>query len=157
LSSSYRSGRVTSWLKLKSTDRKPFVIAGYVPSTVDKKAVGALVLGEYVDGKLIPSGHVGSGFSAAVSRELFATLDPLRPTTARQNDEPAVAKAAKWADPSLVAEVESRPRTGGDIIRHATFREIVEGADPKKITREPSAPAKPTKEPAPLVRLTNPS
>src|SRR5262249_32414949 len=71
LSSSYRSGRVTSWVKLKSTDRRPFVIAGYVPSTVDKKAIGALVLGEHVDGKLVPSGHVGTGFSAAVARELF--------------------------------------------------------------------------------------
>src|SRR5262249_13721684 len=157
LSSSYRSGRVTSWLKLKSTDRKPFVIAGYVPSTVDKKAVGALVLGEYVDGKLVPSGHVGSGFSAAVSRELFAKLDPLRTTTAPLNDETAVAKGAKWVKPELVAEVEYRTRTGTDVIRHATFRELVEGADPKKITREPSAPAKPAKETAPLVRLTNPS
>jgi len=157
LSSPYLSGRVTSWLKLKSTDRKPFVIAGYMPSTVDKKAVGALVLGEYVGGKLVPSGHVGSGFSAAVSRELFGKLDPLRTTTAPIKDETAVAKGAKWVEPVLVAEVEYRTRTGTDIIRHATFRELVEGADPKKITREPSAPARPAKESAPLVRLTNPS
>src|SRR5215468_950175 len=155
-SAPYVSGRVTSWLKLKSTDRKPFVIAGYVPSTVDKKAVGALVLGEYADGKLIASGHVGSGFSAAVSRELFAKLDPLRTTTAQLKDETAVAKGAKWVEPTLVAEVEYRTRTGSDIIRHATFRELVEGADPKKIAREPSASAKPTREAAPLVRLTNP-
>src|SRR5262249_29327985 len=60
LSSPYRSGRVTSWVKLKSTDRKPFVIAGFVPSTVDKKAIGVLVLGEYVGGKLVPSGHCGT-------------------------------------------------------------------------------------------------
>jgi bifunctional non-homologous end joining protein LigD len=156
LSSPYRSGRVTSWVKLKSTDRRPFVVAGYVPSTVAKNAIGALVLGEYVDGKLVPSGHVGSGFSAAVARELWEKLDPLRTKTAPLKDETAVAKGAKWVEPALVAEIEYRSRTGTDIIRHATFRELVEGADPKKIVREASAPAKQVEETAPLVRLTNP-
>jgi bifunctional non-homologous end joining protein LigD len=131
LSSPYRSGRVTSWVKLKATDRRPFVIAGYVPSTVAKNAIGALVLGEYVDGKLVPSGHVGSGFSAAVARELWQKLDPLRTKGASIKDETAVAKGAKWVEPVLVAEIEYRSRTGTDIIRHATFRELVEGADPK--------------------------
>jgi bifunctional non-homologous end joining protein LigD len=156
LSSTYRSGRVTSWVKVKSTARTPFVIAGYVPSTVDKKSIGALVLGEYVDGKFVPSGHVGSGFSAAMARELFEKLDPLRTKTAPLKDETAVAKGAKWVDPVLVAEIEYRTRTGTDIIRHATFRELVEGADPKTIVRQPSAPAKPAKDAAPAVRLTNP-
>jgi bifunctional non-homologous end joining protein LigD len=156
LSSPYRSGRVTSWVKLKATDRRPFVIAGYVPSTVAKNAIGALVLGEYVDGKLVPSGHVGSGFSAAVARELWQKLDPLRTKGASLKDETAVAKGAKWVEPVLVAEIEYRSRTGTDIIRHATFRELVEGADPKKIVREACAPAKQTTETAPQVRLTNP-
>ena len=156
LSSPYRSGRVTSWVKLKSTDRKPFVIAGYVPSTVDKKAVGALVLGEYVGGKLVPSGHCGSGFSAALSRELFEKLDPLRTKTAPLQDETAVAKGAKWVEPVLVAEIEYRTRTGTDIIRHATFRELVEGVDPKKITRERATPTKQMADATPAVRLTNP-
>jgi bifunctional non-homologous end joining protein LigD len=156
LSSPYRSGRVTSWVKLKATDRRPFVIAGYVPSTVAKNAIGALVLGEYVDGKLVPSGHVGSGFSAAVARELWQKLDPLRTKGASLKDETAVTKGAKWVEPVLVAEIEYRSRTGTDIIRHATFRELVEGADPKKIVREASAPATQTTETAPQVRLTNP-
>ena len=156
LSSPYRSGRVTSWVKLKSTDRRPFVIVGYVPSTVAKNAIGALVLGEYVDGKLVASGHVGSGFSAAVARELWEKLDPLRTKTPPLKDESAVAKGAKWVEPVVVAEIEYRSRTGTDIIRHATFRELVESADPKKIVREASAPAKQVEEAAPLVRLTNP-
>ncbi|MGH6927393.1 MAG: DNA ligase D, partial [Dongiaceae bacterium] len=156
LSSPYRSGRVTTWVKVKSTDRAPFVVAGFVPSSVAKTAIGALVLAEYADGKLVPSGHVGSGFSAAVAGELWKKLDPLRTKTAPIKDETAVAKGAKWVEPVLVAEIEYRSRTGGGLIRHATFRELVEGADPAKVVRDVAAATGPTKESAPLVRLTNP-
>ena len=51
------------WIKSKCTDRQEFVIAGYVPSTVDKDAVGSLVLGYYQDGALVHAGRVGTGFS----------------------------------------------------------------------------------------------
>ena len=44
LDAPYRSGRVKTWLKVKSSQSDSFVIAGFVPSTVDPKAVGALVL-----------------------------------------------------------------------------------------------------------------
>jgi len=42
--SPYRSGRVKTWLKVKSSQSDSFVIAGFIPSTVDKTAVAALVL-----------------------------------------------------------------------------------------------------------------
>jgi bifunctional non-homologous end joining protein LigD len=157
LSSPYRSGRVTTWVKLKSIERKPFVVAGFVPSSVAKNAIGALVLGEYVDGTLVASGHVGSGFSAAVARELWQKLDPLRTQTAPLKDETAVAKGAKWVKPELVAEIEYRNRTGTGIVFHATFRDLVEGADPQEAVREKSTSAKRGSEPAPPVKLTNPS
>jgi ATP-dependent DNA ligase len=76
-SAPYRSGRVTTWLKLKSTAQGPFVVAGFIPSSVQKNAVGALVLAEHVDGKLTASGHVGSGFSAGDAAELWRRLEPL--------------------------------------------------------------------------------
>src|SRR5262249_52024920 len=95
----YRSGRVTTWLKLKCAERGDFVVAGFVPSTVARNAIGALVLAEHSGGTLIPSGHVGSGFSAAVAAELWRKLDPLRTKTAPIEDETAVAKGAKWVEP----------------------------------------------------------
>ena len=61
----YRSGRVKTWLKVKSSQSDSFVIAGFVPSTIDPKSVGALVLGEYAGNRLMPVGHCGSGFTAA--------------------------------------------------------------------------------------------
>ena len=45
----YRSGRGEHWLKAKAVLRQEFVILGYIPSTVAKGLVGALLLG-YFDG-----------------------------------------------------------------------------------------------------------
>ena len=156
LSAPYQSGRSNSWVKIKATERGEFVIAGFVTSTVSKRAIGALVLGEHVGGKLVPSGHVGSGFSATDASNLWKLLDPMRTSTAPLKDETAVAKGAKWVEPRLVAEIEFRSRTGGELIRHATFREIVEGADPAKVVRKSGTATKRPAEAAPPVKLTNP-
>lgn len=156
LSTPYQSGRTKNWVKVKATERGEFVIAGFVVSTASKRAVGALVLGEHVGGKLVPSGHVGSGFSVSDSSMLWRKLDPMRTSTAPLKDETAVAKGAKWVEPRLVAEIEYRGRTGGGLIRHATFREIVEGADPAKVVRERTASARQPAEAVPPVKLTNP-
>jgi bifunctional non-homologous end joining protein LigD len=155
LSSPYRSGRVTSWVKVKCAHRGNFVVAGFVPHSVVKNAIGALVLAEHVGGKLLPSGHVGSGFSAAEASELWRKLDPLRTRTAPIKDETAEAKNAKWVEPVLVAEIEYRSRTGSEVIRHATFRGLVDDVKPKDVVRPVAAETK-TEPEAPRVRLTNP-
>jgi bifunctional non-homologous end joining protein LigD len=159
LSSPYRSGRVKTWLKVKCAHRGLFVVAGFMPSSVAKRAIGALVLAEHVGGKLIPSGHVGSGFSSNDAAALWQKLDPLRTKTAPIKDETAVAKGAKWVEPVLVAEIEYRSRTGSGLIRHATFRELVEGAEPAKVVRpaDDATPAPPDREAPSTIRLTNPS
>ena len=48
--STYSSGRGKSWIKCKCSARQEVVIAGYVPSTTGRKAIGSLVLGVY-DGR----------------------------------------------------------------------------------------------------------
>ena len=159
----YRSGRVKTWLKVKSSQSDSFVIAGFVPSTIDPKSVGALVLGEYAGNRLMPVGHCGSGFTAASARELWQRLDPLRTTTPPLKDETAPPKGVRWVEPVLSAEIEYRGRTGGGLIRHAVFRELVEGATkssgPPASSRlmRPAGSRRSRREDAELpVRLTNP-
>ena len=159
--SPYRSGRVKTWLKMKSSQSDSFVIAGFIPSTVDKAAVAALVLGEYAGKKLVPVGHVGSGFTAASARELRQRLEPLRAKTPPMKDETADAKGVRWVEPLLSGEIEYRGRTGDGLIRHAVFRELVDGQDsrdkPRKaapLERVPTAEAR--REASLLARLTNP-
>jgi len=156
----YQSGRVKTWLKVKTTQSDAFVVAGFMPSSLDSQAVGALVLGEYVDGKLVPSGHCGSGFSIADGRALWQRLNPQRTKTAPLKDETATAKGVKWVTPTTVVDVEYRGRTRSNLIRHAVFREVVEDkapTDARRADAEPrSAHARKRQEAVPLVRLTNP-
>ncbi|WP_422003470.1 DNA ligase D [Reyranella sp.] len=132
----YRSGRSKGWLKVKASQSDPFIIAGFVPSTVDARAVGALVLGEYAGKALVPVGHCGSGFSAASARDLWQRLDPLRTRTPPLKDETAPPKGVRWVEPVLSAEIEYRGRTGGGLIRHAVFREITEDRRPGRSEAE---------------------
>ncbi len=159
--SPYRSGRVKTWLKVKSSQTDPFVIAGFVPSTVDPKAVGALVLGEYAGKALVPVGHCGSGFTAASARELWQRLDPLRTSKAPLKDETAIPKGVRWVEPVLSAEIEYRGRTGGGLIRHAVFRELVDssssGPRASRALHERARRARSGRQDEELpVRLTNP-
>ena len=43
----YRRGRGDHWLKVKATMRQEFIILGYIPSTVAKGLVGALLMGYF--------------------------------------------------------------------------------------------------------------
>jgi bifunctional non-homologous end joining protein LigD len=155
LASPYRSGRVATWLKCKCADRDPFVIAGYITSSVARQSVGALVLGEHQDGRLAPVGHVGSGFTAESARELWRRLEPLRRKTPVFKDANADSKGVVWVEPELVAEIEYRGRSANGLIRHAVFRELAEGRDAAGIAgAAPRSRAKP--EGAMPVKLTNP-
>lgn len=158
--SPYRSGRVGTWLKIKSHRSDSFVVAGFIPSTVDRAAIASLVLGEHAGRALMPVGHCGSGFTAASARELRARLEPLRTSTPPLKDGTATAKGVRWVEPVLSAEVEYRGRTGGGLIRHAVFRELVEGKAERPAGRAVKpARKRPSRDDRPFhaeARLTNP-
>lgn len=154
----YRSGRSKDWLKSKCSARQEFVVAGYVPSTAAKNAIGSLVMGVYENGKLDHVGRVGTGYSAVVARQLFKTLDKMtidhNPFDAKLSAD--AARGVVYVKPELVAEVEFRAWTADGNLRHAAFRGLREDKVAKDVTRE-SEPA--AKEPAPQarkVKLTHP-
>src|SRR3546814_6008766 len=86
-SAPYRSGRSKDWLKSKCAERQEFVVAGYVPSTVSRKAVGSLVMGYYEDGSLVHAGRVGTGYTAAVAEDLYRRLERLRNADSPRTEE----------------------------------------------------------------------
>lgn len=159
--SPYRSGRGKSWVKSKCSARQEFVIGGYMPSSVSRKAIGSLVLGVQEDGALRHVGRVGTGFSAAVAEDLMKRLAKLRTDDSPFADRLTATEArqVRYVRPELVAEVEFRAWTGEGHLRHASFRGLREDKPAAEIVRETAKPGKrpaPEKPPKRTVRLTHP-
>jgi bifunctional non-homologous end joining protein LigD len=143
----YRSGRNEDWLKSKCTERQEFVIAGYVPSTAVKRAIGSLVLGYYDKGRLIYAGRTGTGFTAELARDLFKRLDALKIA------EPPFAgklaadqrRGAVWVKPELIGEVEFRGWTADKVVRHAAFKGLREDKRAEDVVQERRPSSSPPK------------
>ncbi|WP_088344511.1 MULTISPECIES: DNA ligase D [Rhodomicrobium] len=153
----YRSGRRKDWLKAKCSERQEFVVAGYVPSTTARKAIGSLILGYYDKGSLIYAGRVGTGYTNKVAADLFERLDPIAipKSPFAQKLTSDETRQARFVQPNYVAEVEFRSWTGDGLVRHASFRGLREDKLPEEVVRESRATV-PAERPAPPVKLTHP-
>ena len=135
----YRSGRGHDWLKTKCSDRQEFVIAGFAPSTADARAVGALVLGVYDNGRLRYAGRTGTGFTHAFARSLYKKLKALEVKSSPLDPLPKEERGARgpvWVEPKLVAEVDFHGWTHGDRVRQASFQGLREDKAAKDVVRE---------------------
>ncbi|MGJ3264070.1 MAG: DNA ligase D [Salinarimonas sp.] len=138
----YRSGRGEDWRKTKCSARQEFVIAGYVPATSRRKAVGSLVLGVYEGEELVHVGRVGTGFTEADAKALYEAIEAVHadaPPFAAPLPRAAAAKV-RWARPELVAEIELRGWTADGLLRHASYKGLREDKDPREVARETPAP-----------------
>lgn len=158
---SYQTGRGRSWVKSKCSARQEFVVAGYVPSTTSRKAIGSLVLGVYDNGVLHPVGRVGTGFTGAVAESLFKRLDRMRVSSSPFGVKLSAedARDVRFVRPDLVAEVEFRAWTADGHLRHASFRGLREDKPASEIIRETPKALQISKSAAPqrrTVKLTHP-
>jgi bifunctional non-homologous end joining protein LigD len=136
--SPYEPTRNRNWLKTKCIKRQEFVIAGYTPSKNDFPGFGSLIIGVYDKGKLIYCGRVGTGFSIKQRVDLQKKLDRLSQTAmpfAAIPKDPGL-RAAHWAKPQLVGEVEFMEWTADGVIRHPSFQGLREDKKATEIVRE---------------------
>jgi bifunctional non-homologous end joining protein LigD len=145
----YRSGRSKLWLKAKcTTQQAEFVVGGYTPPAGSRSGFGALLLGNYRDGRLQYAGRLGTGFSQRQLEQLHAQLQQQEIA-----HSPFVASASlpatrgvHWVAPQLVVAVEYVERTRDGLLRQPSFLGIREDIEPAQIdspeaTLEEAAPA----------------
>ncbi len=114
----YIEGSRKEWAKSKARPRQEFVVCGYTPPKSSLPAFSSLVLGTYENGKLIPRGKVGTGFTETQRERLLATFQKLVIETAHfAVDETNVV----WLKPQLVAEIEFAEITREGSIRQGSF------------------------------------
>jgi bifunctional non-homologous end joining protein LigD len=141
--SPYLSGqRSGDWLKIKTARRQEVVIAGFTAPRRTRPCFGALVLAVREGNAWRYVGHVGTGFSHAVLRQLYDRLRPLRtdrsPFKERVKDEAVTT----WVKPRLVAEVKFTEWTAVGEMRHPSFLGLREDKRPQDIVREKEAARK---------------
>ncbi len=137
--SSYRSGRGRDWIKTKCSNRQELVVAGFVPSSADAHAVGALVLGFYRRNKLHYAGRTGTGFTHESARALYRKLKATTVDRAPFETVPAEERGVRkpvWVAPKLVAEVDFHGWTHGERVRQASFQGLREDKSAKDVVRE---------------------
>lgn len=121
------------WTKSKCRPRQEFIVCGYLPPRSSLPAFSSLVLGTVENGKLVPRGNVGTGFTEEGRRELLRKLDKLR------SDTPAFKikdRNVVWVRPQLVAEIEYAEITRDGSVRQASFIALRADKGPKEVHLE---------------------
>ncbi len=141
LQSRYEPGKRTSaWRKIKNVRRQEAVVGGWKPGAGGRVGqIGSLLIGVQGPGGLQYAGHVGTGFTQKALAMLGERLAPLRRGTSpfATPIPPEHARAAVWAEPLLVVEVEFALWTNEGRMRAASYKGLRSDKDPAEVIREP--------------------
>ncbi|MBB4520455.1 UNVERIFIED_ORG: bifunctional non-homologous end joining protein LigD [Rhizobium sophorae] len=119
--STYRSGRLGDWLKIKCIQSDSFFIVGYEISMAARGHIGALLLAARRGDNLVYVGSVGTGFKESAAWKLRGMMERIKRKT------PPIHYAGRrkdvvWLQPTLIAEIEYRAWTDDGKLRHASFK-----------------------------------
>jgi bifunctional non-homologous end joining protein LigD len=140
LASRYYPGKRREWIKVKNVRHQEVVVAGWKPGEGNRtNMIGSLLLGVYDRrGQLRFAGHVGTGFTEPMLRDLAERLRPLSRSESPFGDPlPARhAGGANWVEPRLVGEVAFTEWSGDNLMRHPSWRGLRPDKQPSEAHRE---------------------
>lgn len=140
--SCYVQKRTSEWLKIKITQRQECVIGGFTDPRGSRENFGSLVLGLYdKQGKLVPVGQAGSGFTHKTHDEMWHRLKKLETKNSPFAFKPDSDRKVHFVEPKLVAEIKFTEWThegqkGGLKMRAPVYQGLRLDKDPRECVFE---------------------
>jgi bifunctional non-homologous end joining protein LigD len=119
--STYQERRSRDWVKIKAQHEQEFVVGGWTDPRNSRVGFGALLLGAYDGKKLRYTGHVGTGFSQKLLKELHARLVKIARDSSPFDTKVDTNMKPHWVEPQIVVQVRFTEWTRDGILRHPAF------------------------------------
>jgi len=117
----YPDKRSKEWLKIKNINVDDFIIVGWTDPKASRQYFGALLLAREIEGELIYSGEVGTGFTNELLKSLYSKIQPLEIENCPLSVLVKKEKGFHWAKPKYTAQVQYVEITDDGHVRHPSF------------------------------------
>jgi bifunctional non-homologous end joining protein LigD len=117
----YPDKRSKEWLKIKNVNVDDFKIIGWTDPKASRQYFGALLLAREVDGGLMYSAEVGTGFTTETLRTLYLKIQPLEVDECPLDAPMKKERGFHWAKPNYTAQVQYVEITDDGHVRHPSF------------------------------------
>ena len=119
------------WLKVKAVKSDDFVVIGWTGD----KPFGALVVGYYEDGRLLPCGTVGGGYDEPAVQAISDALVRLATEVCPLEPPPIMTKPVRWVLPELVVSVRYSEWSPDGTLRFPIFNGLRPEVHPAESVR----------------------
>lgn len=117
----YPDKRSKEWLKIKNVNVDDFKIIGWTDPKASRQYFGALLLARDIDGLLVHSGEVGTGFTNEQLKSLYSKIQPLEIDDCLLDVPLRREKGFHWVMPKFTAQVQYTEMTDDGHVRHPSF------------------------------------
>jgi bifunctional non-homologous end joining protein LigD len=117
----YPDKRSKEWLKIKNVNVDDFKIIGWTDPKASRQYFGALLLAREIDGELVYSGEVGTGFTNDLLKSLYAKIQPLEVDECPLETPDKTENGFHWAMPKYSCQVQYAEITDDGHVRHPSF------------------------------------
>ena len=132
LESTYVPGqRSPFWLKVKAVKSDDFVVIGWT----DGDPFGALLVGFYEEGRLLPCGAVGGGFEDEERAKIAAAMGRLESPLCPLDPQPILTAPVRWCRPELVISVRYSEWAPDGTLRFPIFNALRPEMHPAECAR----------------------